>query len=997
MVYTVAELNAAGISSASTINEIGFYVANKPIYDIPGYTISLKHTDESDASGNLNNGYTVVVNSHTFIGVSGGWNMMTCDNPFDWNGAQNIAVQVCWSQVMPNWDPSGQVRTIAATDGYRYRRDDNTGSACGNNPDNILDTKPQIRFVFETETVWNGSVSTDWFNASNWSADIPNQDMDARIPADTPNDPAIVGLAECNLLTLEGKLDLTAASRINIYGDFVQNGTLNDNGGTTTFSGLGSNVLTNNTTLEFSTLNCESKGGVTMNGNDIVIKTSLAVQKSTLNTNNLVTIRSDAIATGRIDELITNCFYTLNMTDTWGDGWNGGFLEIFEDGVSIGTYSATDADDTESLSLGNGSTIDFVYTSGTYENENAYTISDPGGAVVFTDGTSPATGTVFTTVPNCGFTDPITGEVVVERYIDAGETYWRSFSSGVQNATLAQFNDDFTTAGYPGSLFPNFGWVSAYNYDETLGPSLGYLETTGGTQEMDAGEGWQIWCGDTITGTQPFVFDLRGVPNQGDIAMPVTYTNTGTPTEDGWNFVGNPYASTIDWDDADWTKTNMANAVYIQNPDNQQYATYVAGASTNGGSRYIASQQGFWVLATGASPVLTAREGVKSNVDQAFFKNGNDFNPGMTIRVQGVAEFDEAVLRHLNGAEEEFEFAYDAQKIWGGWGVYPQISLLNSELKDLTVHTIDKGSQEWSIPLRVVVFESGTYNLEFENIGELDVPCLQLEDTYDGSVYSIESGVNLPFELSDTTFAARFILHLGKSYESAVTAVSCNGDDDGSITLDFDLAATVDYQITFGINAIDGNGYGNPLVIENLESGIYSVEVPSLTNTCDQTAFNFVVPEPAPLAVTENVITESLGGDAAILVELTGGQSPYLCLWNNGSVNQSISGLTAGTYILQVEDGNGCELSASFVVDSELAISTNLEENNIYYNADYNQIMLGDHQSEDFYLVNALGQTVQVFSQKSSSAQSLQINMDLRSGVYFLVNSSRSIEFKFVK
>ena len=100
--------------------------------------------------------------------------------------------------------------------------------------------------------------------------------------------------------------------------------------------------------------------------------------------------------------------------------------------------------------------------------------------------------------------------------------------------------------------------------------------------------------------------------------MPVTYTPSGTPSEDGWCFIGNPYASTIDWDAAGWTKTNMANATYIQDPDTQGYATYIAGAGANGGSRFIASQQSFWVQATGVSPELIIRETVKSSVDATF-------------------------------------------------------------------------------------------------------------------------------------------------------------------------------------------------------------------------------------------------------------------------------------------------------------------------------------------------------------------------------------------
>ena len=192
-------------------------------------------------------------------------------------------------------------------------------------------------------------------------------------------------------------------------------------------------------------------------------------------------------------------------------------------------------------------------------------------------------------------------------------------------------------------------------------------------------------AGDTITGTQPFVFDLTGEANQGDINLPVTYTFTGTAAEDGFNMVSNPYPSTIDWDDTDWVKTNMANAVYIQDPDTEQYATYIAGASTNGGSRYIASQQSFWVQAIAASPVLTAKESVKSNIDQAFIKSGSVpvYSPGMTISLAGNSGYDEAIVRHIEGTVNAFDHEFDANKWWGGWGQYPQIAAVNDEGKIL--------------------------------------------------------------------------------------------------------------------------------------------------------------------------------------------------------------------------------------------------------------------------------------------------------------------------
>ena len=41
----------------------------------------------------------------------------------------------------------------------------------------------------------------------------------------------------------------------------------------------------------------------------------------------------------------SSCLYTLSMYDTWGDGWNGQSLDIFENGVFIGNYTPESAGD----------------------------------------------------------------------------------------------------------------------------------------------------------------------------------------------------------------------------------------------------------------------------------------------------------------------------------------------------------------------------------------------------------------------------------------------------------------------------------------------------------------------------------------------------------------------------------------------------------------------------------------------------------------------------
>ncbi|MFK8038853.1 MAG: hypothetical protein AB8B74_11220, partial [Crocinitomicaceae bacterium] len=345
----------------------------------------------------------------------------------------------------------------------------------------------------------------------------------------------------------------------------------------------------------------------------------------------------------------------------------------------------------------------------------------------------------------------IVGEIEMQRYIDAGETYWRFLSSAVQGATVADYQGDFITSGYVGSDFPSFPFTSVYTYDE----GTGYVGVSNANQVINQGEGLMVWSGDTITGTDPFVVDYRGVPNQGDINMLVTFTPT-----DGWNLVGNPYASTIDWDlITGLDRQNMANAIYILNPDTEQYATYINGASANGGSNLIASQQSFWVGAIASSPVLTIKESHKSSVDQAFFKAGSAISSGVHIVLSGNNKTDEAVLRHVENATDGYDSEFDATKKFASWMEYPHVSILNAANEDFTVHSFDKSFQEWSLPIRTIVFQNGDYNLVFNDLTELDVPCIKLEDTYDGQMYDVQDGIPMTFTMSDTTYLPRFILH----------------------------------------------------------------------------------------------------------------------------------------------------------------------------------------------------------------------------------------------
>lgn len=918
-VYTKSELNSAGISGPATIRQIGYYVTQAPLYAIPNYQISIKHTTATNASGNLEGGYTVVKNAFDYAPEAGGWDMLSLDTPFNWNGTNNIVVRICWTQVQPDYDATGQCRVYNASNGYKYRWDDNSGGACGLVPNTTNNNKPQIQFIFDTITVWTGAVNTVWNNANNWTRGVPNAYMDAKIPAGTAHDPNINNNASCEELILEGNLSMSANKTLTVYSHFTSTGIFTDAGGTTIMSGDGASTMSG--VITFTNLHIASGGGTTVTSGTINITEELQVNNSTFNTGNALVLKSTASQTARIAELKSYCTYSLHMNDSYGDGWNGGYLTVLDDGVSIGTFSAVGYGSVETFTVESGSAISVQYTSGSWETENSFYLQDGSGTTIYNDNAPIAAGTVYSGTSNCSFTPLVSGNITMERYIDAGATYWRNFSSAVSGATVSQYLDDFLTAGFPGSPWPAFPFNSIYTYDETLGAGDGWIGCTGTSQVIGVAQGLFVWSGDTITGTDPFLVDLSGPANQGPITFPVTYTNFGVVDEDGWNLVGNPYPSAIDWDSPKWTKVNMADAIYIQDPDNQQFASYVSGASTNGGSNLIASQQSFWVMATGTSPQLISREAVKSDVDAPFFKTGG-LSPGMSITLSGDGYTDESVLRQVDGATLAYDPNYDAVERWGGWGTVPQLSLVNDSQQDFAIHSFDMSGNEWIVPLRAVVFTNGPYDLVFENVDELDVPCLKLEDLYTGITYDISEGTTLTFDMSDTTWDARFLLYVGRTYQGETLAATCFGGSDGEIHLDLLDTSAVDYILYTDAGSVVGSASGDPLIIGGLLSDSYTLEIPSLTDVCDQHYFQFSVSQAPEIVTTVTTNDELNGADGAINLSVNGGTPPYTFNWSSGQSTEDISGLVPGAYEVLVIDALGCESTNTFFVNSQLGLQT---------------------------------------------------------------------------
>ncbi len=99
-------------------------------------------------------------------------------------------------------------------------------------------------------------------------------------------------------------------------------------------------------------------------------------------------VQLDATAQGGIDPSPT-CDYTINMFDTFGDGWNGFSIEVFLDGISQGTHTMpTGGNGSSVFPVSDGQVISFNTSNGSFDNEVSYQVLDCNGTVVFQDGTN---------------------------------------------------------------------------------------------------------------------------------------------------------------------------------------------------------------------------------------------------------------------------------------------------------------------------------------------------------------------------------------------------------------------------------------------------------------------------------------------------------------------------------------------------------------------------------------------------------------------------------
>ncbi|MCD4673373.1 MAG: hypothetical protein K8R77_11985, partial [Anaerolineaceae bacterium] len=300
----------------------------------------------------------------------------------------------------------------------------------------------------------------------------------------------------------------------------------------------------------------------------------------------------------------------------------------------------------------------------------------------------------------------------VERYYTGSQ--WHFISSPISGATANMF----------------LGLYLQYHTESTNQ----YTDITDPLTALNVMQGYALW--NNINAKAQFI----GTLNTGSYGSANNLTRSGTPPppEDtlGWNLMGNPYPSSIDWNASPgWTKTNVNATIYIEASGN--WATWNGTAGTNGGTQYIAPGQGYFVEVTANQSLgtLICDNSVKIHNPTTFFKN--TVNNMVRFLAEGNGKTDETVILFDEDATEEFDGNYDAHKFFAYDVSYPQIYSIAD--KNIAINTLPE--TEW-VQLGFKAGISGEYTISATEIN--DISSVWLEDTFTG-------GKPIPKKTTDIT------------------------------------------------------------------------------------------------------------------------------------------------------------------------------------------------------------------------------------------------------
>ena len=550
-------------------------------------------------------------------------------------------------------------------------------------------------------------------------------------------------------------LQLTGASALPSFSPYVTNTiTFNNPGATVEYSGASQTVYTDNAVANLN--NTISYYNIKFSGTGL--KTALSGNLNIAGdfTN---TMANDACNCNAVSLSAPTVNFNGTSQNLYGGGGNGT------------TFYTVDCSNSGTKTMQSG-TFNLASTGVlTMSGSNTQLAAGSGIFTLLSDASS--TATVAAIPSGCS----ITGMVNAQRYI-SNYRGWRFLSSPVYAGTDSHSNKICSINYLKNSIYVSgptgtaggFDWTGNFSialYREDNKPDYNTFSNTNfrgfsniltdptysiylenGTYSIPQANGYQVFIRGDRALTDPATAKLAstssavtvtasGAVNQGQVKFVSWYTpgstslsfSNATSGLKGFNLVGNPYPSSIDWDKlnnagGDISGTNISTYIYSYNFSKKQYGVYqkgTGGTGTNGASHIIGSGQGFFVVATASGATLTFNEAAKTSSSYTGVTTLMSTQPVTASVIHSLrlkmmldsVDCDETIILLDNNAKSTFDPMEDAPYKPGNSKA--SLTSLSQDSVDIAINHLPlKNGQP--VPLNVNSSVSGTFMLSMEDI-----------------------------------------------------------------------------------------------------------------------------------------------------------------------------------------------------------------------------------------------------------------------------------------
>lgn len=462
------------------------------------------------------------------------------------------------------------------------------------------------------ESVWSGSLNTDWFNPLNWSCSgVPTLTYNARIPSGLVNYPIINSVAATTQnLTIETGASIVDSGTLTITGVINNSGYINATAGKVEFA---SNILQNISSGTFYVktirdLLISNPAGVTLSG-------------------------------------------ALRVTGSIGFGNINNSVLTTGDSLTIASIPTKDAvvKDVTNAGINTGNTITgYVIYEKYFKPKRAFRfltapVNSPGSikANWMENVINPDRYTLLN--PSPGYGTQITGAGDFANGFDQTQTH---------NPSVFTFNNQ------------TMAWSPIPNTSGQFTAGMGYRILIRGDRSTDLNNNDPSpnpttlrTKGSLLTGN----VSITKAPAQGPVSLAYLSGTTGN-----YNYVANPYASPVNWFSV--SKTDISPTIYFYDPTvsgSSGRGAYVSFNTITGGNsnpaslvdNFIQSGQAFFIQSSGPNPSIIFKETDKGMSYRSLFRGGNSLS---NLSVQLLLPAQAGTKEAADGAKVYFADNFSA-------------------------------------------------------------------------------------------------------------------------------------------------------------------------------------------------------------------------------------------------------------------------------------------------------------------------------------------------